>query len=381
MESWAYLHYAMAIESPESPAGAGLGQPLGDRASRSRLSGTVMAGAIALGVLSVPAFSSAAQAYNSLRFGDRGLGVQNLQRLLRGAGLEVANTAEFDSATELALRNYQRRTGKLTPTGVLDRTSTMMLMAANGAPARQISAPYLVRGDQGPSVQILQWRLRQVSALNLPLLVTGTFDEATRSALVTFQLQRGLPQTGVLDLETQAKLDAETVEPQSSGRPGSGSNDRPGSWQPVVNQPRPIAPIVVQPRNRPSTVNNSGGYGALTAPIYVGETSDRVATLQGKLRTLGFQKSRTNTGHFGNVTQKALVSFQRSRRLPGSGYVDDATAAALATVPVSGRRGSPYLPVKYHRRRWVRPSTRPTVQPVYNSCYVQVCCDRSGYWQ
>lgn len=381
MESWAYLHYAMEIESPELPPPAPETAEPGNQQPGSRVSGRVVAGAIALGVLSVPAFSSAAQAYNSLRFGDRGLGVQNLQRLLRGAGLEVANTAEFDSNTELALRNYQRRTGKLTPTGVLDRTSTMMLMAANGAPARRTPAPYLVRGDQGPSVQILQWRLRQASALNLPLLVTGTFDEATRSALVTFQLQRGLPQTGVLDLETQAKLDAETVEPRGSDRPGSSSNDRPGSWQPVVNPPRPIAPVVVPPRNRPSTVRTTGGYGALTAPIYFGETSDRVATLQGKLRTLGFQKSRSNTGYFGSVTQKALVRFQRSRRLPGTGYVDDATATALATVPVSGRRGSSHLPVKSHHRRWVRPITRPTVQPVYNSCCVPVYCYRSSYWQ
>ncbi|MBD2553912.1 peptidoglycan-binding protein [Limnothrix sp. FACHB-708] len=399
MESWAYLHYALALEALDAPEhledqDQGTDQ-VTDRATGqlNRItSGRMLLGAIALGVLSWPLLAEGAQAYNSLRFGDRGLAVQNLQQLLKGAGLEVPITAEFDSATELALRNYQRRTGKLTPTGVLDRTSTMMLMAANGAPARQTPAPYLVRGDQGPSVQVLQWRLRQASTFNLPLLVTGTFDEATRTALLTYQAQHRLPGTGVLDLETQAKLDAETVEPRnpwrSDGRGDTGNtNDRgnqPGGWQPVINRPRPVAPVVLPPSARPSSEVNTGSYGTLTAPIYGGETSDRVATLQGKLRTLGFQKSRTNTGHFGKVTQTALVAFQRSRRIPATGYVDATTVNALATVPVSGRRGSPYLPVKRHVRRarnWVRPATDSSWQPVYNPCCVRICGSGYGGWQ
>jgi peptidoglycan hydrolase-like protein with peptidoglycan-binding domain len=398
MESWAYLHGAIAAESPDPlPALVWDWSPWGDRAAE-----TAVVGAIALGTLMAPGLTPLAQAYDSLRFGDRGLAVQNLQQLLRGAGMIAPATAEFDSATELALRNYQRRTGKLAVTGLLDRTTALMLMTANGAPVKQVPQPFLVRGDQGPSVQILQWRLRQASVLNIPLLTTGIFDEATRSSLMSFQSQHRLPATGVLDLATQAKLDAETVEPQRQPwQPGRGSNDAAGNngrswlliddrnnsrWQPVSDIPRSNQPRVVRPSDRPSTrINRStGGYGALVAPIYPGETSDRVATLQGKLRTLGFQRSRTNTGHFGSVTQKSLVAFQRSRRLPATGYVDVATANALATVPVSGKRGSPYVGTKRHRRwtrsharrRWVQPGYQSAA---YNPCCVRIYCCGPGY--
>ncbi|TAD79951.1 MAG: peptidoglycan-binding protein [Oscillatoriales cyanobacterium] len=391
MESWAYLHGAIAAESSDPLPLSGWDWPRwGDQTA-----GSAAIGVMVLGALLAPGLTPAAVAYDSLRFGDRGLAVQNLQQLLRGAGMIAPTTAEFDSATELALRNYQRRTGKLAITGLLDRTTALMLMTANGAPIKQVPQPFLVRGDQGPSVQILQWRLRQASILNIPLLTTGTFDEATRSSLMSFQSQHRLPATGVLDLATQAKLDAETVEPQrQSWQPGRGTNDAVGNrndrgwlpvnypndsrWQPVSDLPRSSQPRVVRPSDRPSTRSNrsTGGYGALVAPIYPGETSDRVATLQGKLRTLGFQRSRTNTGHFGDVTQKSLVAFQRSRRLPATGYVDAATANALATVPVSGKRGFPYVGIKQHRR-WTRSSSRRRwVQPVYQSAAYNPCCVR-----
>ena len=60
---------------------------------------------------------------------------------------------------------------------------------------------FLVMGDSGESVRIIQQYLRRLSQVNpgIPAVnVTGTFDDATRSAVYALQRQLGIEQNGAI---------------------------------------------------------------------------------------------------------------------------------------------------------------------------------------
>ncbi len=86
------------------------------------------------------------------------------------------------------------------------------------------------------------------------------------------------------------------------------------------------------PNDYTNIEQNNGYYGAidptpyiidpLIAPIapfntnmYFGQTSDDIKRLQGILRRLGYFKYPTDTGFYGNMTQQAVLAFQKDKRI------------------------------------------------------------------
>ena len=165
----------------------------------------------------------------TLRPGDSGPEVLQLNRLLLFlnqwipeinflAGTEPSGT--FDPELEIAVRSAQRyfglaETGEVTPaTWTVFRDAALTLLAVTPAaagpePGGEWPASALALGSAGPAVlQVQQW-------LNLIAVVdqganfvpeTGIFDEATQSALESYQLTAGLQPLGVVDADTWESL-------------------------------------------------------------------------------------------------------------------------------------------------------------------------------
>ena len=165
----------------------------------------------------------------TLRPGDSGPEILQLNRLLRFlnqwipeinflAGTEPSGT--FDPELEIAVRSAQRyfglaETGEVTPaTWTIFRDAALTLLAVTPAaagpePGGEWPASALALGSAGPAVlQVQQW-LNLIAAVNQGanfVPETGVFDEATQSALESYQLTAGLQPLGVVGADTWESL-------------------------------------------------------------------------------------------------------------------------------------------------------------------------------
>ena len=165
----------------------------------------------------------------TLRPGDSGPEILQLNRLLLFlnqwipeinflAGTEPSGT--FDPELEIAVRSAQRyfglaETGEVTPaTWTIFRDAALTLLAVTPAaagpePGGEWPASALALGSAGPAVlQVQQW-LNLIAAVDQGanfVPETGVFDEATQSALESYQLTAGLQPLGVVDADTWESL-------------------------------------------------------------------------------------------------------------------------------------------------------------------------------
>lgn len=255
----------------------------------------------------------------ALNLGTRGPAVAQLQRALIEAGIRVRGGADgvFGQATMAAVREFQTQRGiavsgtadghtlvalgllttevvAVAPTatatrGRAARPADLPAPASRPASAGELTAP-LSLGSTGDMVTQLQ---RALIAAGIPLRggADGTFGQATRTAVQTFQRNRGLPVTGSVDNATFRAL---TTPPSTPGTapatPGAASSEvllRPGAQGPDVKR--------VQEALIGKGVNVPGGAD----------------------------------GSFGTGTAAALRTFQTNRGLTVNGVVDRATWEAL----------------------------------------------------
>lgn len=129
------------------------------------------------------------------RLGDRGAGVTRMQQALIAAGISLTGGADgvFGTATTAALTRYQKALG-LSATGALDDAT---------ASALGLALPTL--GDSGDNVKRLQ-ELLITGGNAIRGGADGLFGPVTATAIKTFQVVNGLPDTGVLDDTTAVKL-------------------------------------------------------------------------------------------------------------------------------------------------------------------------------
>lgn len=157
------------------------------------------------------------------------------------------------------------------------------------AVAGQASA--LQVGDRGPSVTVLQDRLRSAGYFNRSS--TGIYSSITTSAVRRFQASRGLAVDGIAGPATQRALRGQTS--------ASGNYYRPVSY--------------------------SGG-------LRLGSRGTDVTAIQQQLRNLGYGVSVD--GIFGSATDQAVRQFQASNRLATDGIVGPATRDALYNGVTAG---------------------------------------------
>jgi len=147
----------------------------------------------------------------SLRLGDRGEAVRELQRLLIQAGYALNADGVFGKATQDALLSFQKKRG-LTADG-LAGTRTMNELRAGAeaarAPAPADEAPArppgsaLRAGDRGEAVCELQ---RLLAGAGYGVAADGVFGAHTEKAVIAFQKKSGLAADGLAGKQTLAML-------------------------------------------------------------------------------------------------------------------------------------------------------------------------------
>jgi peptidoglycan hydrolase-like protein with peptidoglycan-binding domain len=101
----------------------------------------------------------------------------------------------YDRATRRAAGAWMKSRG-FTPTRIWRRKNWVALLAGQERPVLDV-------GATGRAVSRLQ---RALTAARQRVAVTGTFDEATRTALLAYQARVGAPATGTTDARTWRKL-------------------------------------------------------------------------------------------------------------------------------------------------------------------------------
>ena len=173
---------------------------------------------------------------NTLREGDEGDDVKNLQNMLMGIVYiypkmpVITLNGIYDSQTRNAVRSFQNMMG-ISDTGIMDKNTYEKLKVIYGKKDQikaieridfsnnvsnnnlntgsDLSYNVLKEGSKGRYVYRLQEYLRRVSLVNqnIPnITLDGIFGSETKKAVMSFQKEYGLEVTGIVDDEMWDKL-------------------------------------------------------------------------------------------------------------------------------------------------------------------------------
>ncbi|MGK0276391.1 MAG: peptidoglycan hydrolase-like protein with peptidoglycan-binding domain [Ilumatobacter sp.] len=286
---------------------------------------------VAPATASEPAVATPSNPYVGLAVGARGPLVKDLQQKLIDAGMVVSGGPDgvFGNATKLAVTKFQQANGLGVSGAIYAATANMLGLGTTPPPVAEPTAPPvapaaanpyvgLTLGNQGPLVKDLQTAL-----IGTGLVVRGgadgSFGNATKSALISFQSVNAIPQTGVVTEQGAQILNL-------------------GTKATPVAEPSSFAPT---PDGFPKK----------------GESSERVRAFQQLLIDSGINLVGGADGSFGNATASAIAKFQQTNGLTVTGTVTQETADQL------GLAGSDTSP----------PPTAATVTldrfPIQGQCY------------
>ncbi len=158
----------------------------------------------------------------TIRLGDTGEYVLLLQRLINYISIfytsvpSVIEDSAFGSATQAAVTQFQRtfginQSGIVTPAvwDVFYRVYIDIINSVTPSLPNQGFPGDLRRGDRGENVRLIQSYLNVVSKRypSIPTLSEdGFFGQTTETAVLNFQRDVGLPQTGVIDVSTWERI-------------------------------------------------------------------------------------------------------------------------------------------------------------------------------
>lgn len=165
--------------------------------------------------------------------------VKSVQTRLKALGYYTGKIdGKYGSGTTSAMASFQLRNG-LTPDGVGTSTvyavlySATAVEATTAAPAPTVpgtvtSYSKLTLGSTGNEVLRLQ---QMLASLKYTVNITGTYDEATRAAVIAFQQRNGLTVDGIAGVNTQTKLYSGSCVTGDTALPNTGSSSGSGSLE------------------------------------------------------------------------------------------------------------------------------------------------------
>ena len=230
---------------------------------------------------------------DSLRMGDSGSAVKDLQTKLKKLGYYSGTVdSTFGSGTYAAVRAFQKKYN-LTADGVAGSETLKKLDSAYKNADSDKDDGSLRKGATGSAVKDLQTKLKKLGFYNA--YVDGSYGDTTVAAVKAFQKKYNLTADGVAGSETLKKLD--------SAYKNADSNT--------------------------STDDDSLRKGA---------TGTAVKTLQTNLKKLGFYTAYVD-GSFGATTESAVKAFQRKYGLTADGVAGSATLKKIESAVASASSG------------------------------------------
>jgi len=265
-------------------------------------------------------------------FGDKGPHVVAVQTAImrNGFTLKGGATGVFNKSTQRALKSFQKVVG-IKVTGVVDTatakvlkvaaastttvqatTTTVAAVTTTVAPTTTTTPAVVyplttstlpVRGAKGDAVFAVQKALK-AAGLEVKGGIDGAFGSGTSSTISSFQTNKGLPVSGVLDIPTAVAL--ALIAPVAAPAPAP-------------------APATVSVASTSTLLNPSA------LPVR-GNRGDAVRTLQKALIAAGIEVKGGADGVFGGATFVALQKYQTANALTVTGTLTTQTAVKLGLV-------------------------------------------------
>ena len=230
---------------------------------------------------------------DSLRMGDSGSDVKNLQTKLKKLGYYDGTVdSTFGSGTYAAVKAFQKKYN-LTADGVAGSETLKKLDSAYKNADSDKDDGSLRKGASGSAVKDLQTKLKKLGFYNA--YVDGSYGDTTVAAVKAFQKKYNLTADGVAGSETLKKLDTAYKNADSNT----------------------------------STDDDSLRKGA---------TGTAVKTLQTNLKKLGFYTAYVD-GSFGATTESAVKAFQKKYGLTADGVAGSATLKKIESAVASASSG------------------------------------------
>ena len=320
-----------------------------------------------------------ARTYVTLRVGDSGDPVKALQQALKKAGYYKGTAdGKYGESTFEAVLAFQKANG-LAQTGRADANTQKMLYGvtptASPSPVPVTNPPSfravtnppvgsnyvtLRMGDSGAPVELLQRALRNGGYFKGN--VDGQYGATTYRAVLSFQANNGLKQTGIADAKTQELLfggkynrtPTPTVRPTPTPAPKGADAPNAAATPKPTNSPTPtpLGNSATKPPAYTAVTNKpDGGYVSLR----MGDSGQPVVRLQGALRRAGYYKGNSD-GNFGKTTYQAVLAYQKDHGMQTNGIASvnlqqELFSTAPKAVPTRTPKPSP------------TPTKRPTATP------------------
>ena len=307
---------------------------------------------------------------DSLRMGDSGSAVKDLQTKLKKLGYYSGTVdSTFGSGTYTAVRAFQKKYN-LTADGVAGSETLKRLDSVYKNADSDKDDDSLRMGDSGSAVKDLQTKLKKLGYYDGT--VDSTFGSGTYAAVKAFQKKYNLTADGVAGSETLKKLDSAYKNAGSDkdddslrkGATGSAVKDlqtklkKLGFYNASIDGDygdTTVAAVKAFQKKYNLTADGVAGSETLkkldTAyknadsntstdddSLRKGATGTAVKTLQTNLKKLGFYTAYVD-GSFGSTTESAVKAFQKKYGLTADGVAGSATLKKIESVVASASSG------------------------------------------
>ena len=153
-------------------------------------------------VISVPNTNSNDGSF-SLKRGSKGAKVKELQTKLNKVGNNLVVDGSFGSATEKAVKEFQKKYG-LAVDGIVGPNTIKKLDEVIVSNPKPVATATLKKGSKGENVKTLQRNLNEVLGTNIN--VDGSFGPNTETTVKAFQKKYGLAVDGIYGPKSAAKM-------------------------------------------------------------------------------------------------------------------------------------------------------------------------------